>query len=232
MPGDRLPDRGDVLRVALERPDQLAPEPQVPNGGERRNEQVVALRRRDRPDAAQQRAVRAGGRRCRVHAGLRDVHAVRGEPVQRDEPAGGPRARGDDRARRPQRRPFALDQLGSGSGLVAERQVQEDDEREPARRGDDDLRHATGHESVDEHDAAVGHGGQRTGEGLAGHGVRPGPAPGDRVLVYGPPRVQQPTADVPVVEVAATRRGAVVDAGRNDHVHRAQGYCRSHSARS
>jgi hypothetical protein len=38
------------------------------------------------------------------------------------------------------------------------------DEPQPARMRDDDVRDTAGHEPVDEHDGAVGHGGEGAGQ--------------------------------------------------------------------
>lgn len=156
------------------------------------------------------------------------MDAVGGEAVVGDEPADGPFAGGDDGRHGPQRRAFPGVQVGGDGrrepGLVAERQVHQDDQAQPVGLGDDDLRDPAGDETVEEDDRAVGQVGEGAGEFRAGRDAGAGPFAGDGVPVDLPAEAGQVQAEAPVVGVAAARRRRVVDTAGHDEVHGAQGH--------
>jgi hypothetical protein len=158
---DPAPDGGHLRGIAAQRADEVAAPRQVCGGGESLDEQVLALGHGHRSDAQQAGdAVCAAGQRRAIDARRSDVDPVGTEPVVSDEPPRRPRAGGHHRARGLERPALEGRQLRrSRRGLphlVAERQVHQDDELQPARLGHDHVRDPAGHQPVDEHDRAVG----------------------------------------------------------------------------
>ena len=74
---------------------------------------------------------------------------------------------------------------------------------------------------MEQHEGVIGDSLDRGRQACERCGVRPRPRPGHGVLVHRPAeRAQSPTVP-PVIRVAAARPGRIVDAVRNDDMHRA-----------
>ena len=180
---------------------------------------------------AQQRAAGVGpGRELGgVDGGLGDVHAVGGQRVQLEQPTPGPVAGRDDRGGSREHRALAdADVIGVVSRrAVAERHVDEHDQPQPARLRHEHLGRRRRDQPVEQHDGAVRNPRQHAREG--------GEAPARRARsqkpltacsLDRPAERGEPAADMSVIDVAPARPGRVVDAVRQDGVHR------RHSGRS
>ena len=178
-------------------------------------------------DAQQRPAGRAPGREIGgVDGGLGDMHPVGRQRVELQQPAPCPGAGRDDGSGAREDRALPLAGVAGLTRRVAQRHVHEHDQPQPARLRHQHLGGRRGDQPVEQHDGVVGDLLDDAGEGGARRRVGPRPGAGYGVLVHRPAERGEPAADLAVIDVASARPGRVVDAVRDDDVHR------RHSGRS
>jgi hypothetical protein len=207
--------------------DQAAHTPAAPGQVRRHREpveqHVVPLVGRQRRDAEERVAGRAPRREAGgVDAGLGHVHPVGRQLVQLPQPAPSPCAGRDDGGGR--RQDLALARAHR-AGLVvrravAERHVHEHDLPQPARMRHERFGGGGGDQPIEQHHGAIRNppDGAREGGVPRLAGTRPGA--GHDMLVDRPAESGEPLADPAVVGVATARPRRVVNALRDDDVHR------------
>ena len=195
----------------VDRGAHQAPGPaQVGHESERRDEDVVALDRRDRADGQQPVAGgRALGERGLVGAGDDDVQPGGGQVVGRGEPVAGPAAGADDGVHRGQGAGLRRAARGRAGDGEADRQVHEGDQGEAVPLVRQRVRRRGADQAVDDDDGPVRqsrqHRREAAGRRLVQHHVVAARAEG--------------AGQADVVDVPAARSRGVREADGPDEVH-------------